>query len=278
MFMGKSSFFRLSAWWLALIILFGDCTNNDINKKFDCTNSDLAITLVTKSDASGCKAIDGKLTVAASLGKAPYDYSLNGGAFQTNPEFTNLGSGNYSVTAKDANGCTIKIDVIIDAANSNLNANVVVVKNSQCTSPNGSISVTGTAGKPPYFYLFGTGGFSATNTFTNLKEGTYNLIVKDSDDCLKAFGVVVGRENMGIKYSTEIKPIFDVSCNLSSCHGSGNGARDWTVFSNVFNQKDRIKLRTGNRTMPITGNGVSALTQAQIDLIGCWVDDGALNN
>lgn len=259
--------------WLAIA-----CTNNDVNKPFDCNNSDLTLTLVSKQDASGCKAIDGSLVVAGSFGKPPYDYSVNGGVFQTNPQFGSLGAGTYSVEVKDANGCKKSIDVVIDAANSTLNATRVVVNNSQCAAPNGSITVTGTGGKPPYFYLFGIGGFTPNNVLSNIKEGTYNVVVKDSEDCLKSFGVVVGRENMGIKYSTQIKPIFDLSCNVPNCHGAGTGPRDWTVFANVSSQKDRIKLRTGNRTMPIIGNGISALTQTQIDLIACWVDDGALNN
>ncbi|MBS1553371.1 MAG: SprB repeat-containing protein [Bacteroidetes bacterium] len=233
---------------------------------------------MSKQDASGCKAIDGSLVVAGSFGKPPYDYSVNGGVFQTNPQFGSLGAGTYSVEVKDANGCKKSIDVVIDAANSTLNATRVVVNNSQCAAPNGSITVTGTGGKPPYFYLFGIGGFTPNNVLSNIKEGTYNVVVKDSEDCLKSFGVVVGRENMGIKYSTQIKPIFDLSCNVPNCHGAGTGPRDWTVFANVSSQKDRIKLRTGNRTMPIIGNGISALTQTQIDLIACWVDDGALNN
>jgi uncharacterized membrane protein len=37
-----------------------------------------------------------------------------------------------------------------------------------------------------------------------------------------------------------------------------------------------VKLRTANKSMPPSGS--SQLTQSQIDLIGCWVDDGALNN
>ncbi|MFM8912395.1 MAG: hypothetical protein ACKOE6_05660 [Flammeovirgaceae bacterium] len=263
---------------LVLFSLAFSCTNNDINKKFDCNNSDLGVSLVSKTDASGCKAIDGKLVVAGANGKPPYDYSVNGGTFQTNPEFVNLGAGTYSVTVKDANGCTKLIDVSIDAANSTLNASLATVKNSQCLTPNGSITVSGTGGTPPYAYLFGIGGFSSSNTLNNLKEGTYNIVVKDAQDCLKSFGVVVGRENTGVKYSTQVKPIFDVSCNQSSCHGAGTGSRDWTVFSNVAGQKDRIKLRTGNRTMPIVGGGVVALAQSQIDLIACWVDDGAPNN
>jgi SprB repeat len=273
----KHRFSNYSTGWLVLVIFFlGCCTNNDINKKFDCATSDLEVALVSKTDASGCKSIDGKLLVSASNGKAPYDYSLNGGTFQTNPEFINLSSGKYTVVVKDANNCEKPIDVDIAAANTTLDASIVVVRNNQCTSPNGSITITGTGGTPPYSYLSGTGTFGAVNTFANLKGGVYNFIVKDATDCQKSLSVTVPRENTGISYSGQIKPIFEAACNFAGCHGAGTSARDWNNFSNVSTQKNAIKTRTGNRSMPI-GSGPS-LTQTQIDLIACWVDDGGLDN
>ena len=49
---------------------------------------------------------NGSISMAASGGTAPYTYSLNGGAFQSAASFTNLNTGTFSITAKDANGCT----------------------------------------------------------------------------------------------------------------------------------------------------------------------------
>lgn len=263
---------------LFLVAALLSCTASDIKKAVDCSTSDLALSLVSKTDVSGCKATDGKIVVAGASGVAPFTYNINGGAFQASAEFINLGSGSYSLSVKDANGCVKSLDVSINASNTTLNAAVVTVKNSQCFSPNGSIVVNASGGTPPYSYQFGTASFSGSNSIGNLKEGTYNVVVKDAADCLKSVGAVVGRDNTGIKYSTQVQPIFETSCNLGGCHGSGTGPRDWTVFSNVVNQKDRIKLRTGNRSMPTPGSGVPALTQSQIDLIACWVDDGAPNN
>lgn len=46
------------------------------------------------------------LTVNASGGTPPLKYSLNSGSFQTGNTFANLPPGDYTVTVKDANGCT----------------------------------------------------------------------------------------------------------------------------------------------------------------------------
>ncbi|MCX8019874.1 MAG: hypothetical protein N2747_05210 [Chitinophagaceae bacterium] len=48
----------------------------------------------------------GSITASATGGTAPYTFSLNGGAFQSSPTFSNLNAGNYTIAARDANGCT----------------------------------------------------------------------------------------------------------------------------------------------------------------------------
>jgi hypothetical protein len=252
------------------------CTNNDVNKKIDCTTSDLAVALVSKTDVVGCKAITGSITVNATGGKAPYDYSLNGGVYTTKNEFLNLGAGSYNVKAKDANNCDRSIQIEITASGSTLSANAQVVQNNKCNQPNGSATITASGGKPPYLYLVGTGGFSSTNAFTNLKEGIYNAIVKDAEDCQKSISITIPRGLTGVGYSNEIQPLLSTTCNFASCHGAGTGSRDWTTFANVKASASNIKSRTGNGSMPI-GSGPK-LTQQQINLIACWVDDGAPNN
>jgi mono/diheme cytochrome c family protein len=60
----------------------------------------------TVTGVTPCVNASGSIGVAASGGTGPYTYSLNGGAFQSLTTFANLNAGTYSITAKDANGCT----------------------------------------------------------------------------------------------------------------------------------------------------------------------------
>jgi len=48
----------------------------------------------------------GSITATPGGGTGPYTYKLNSGAYQSSTIFSNLNSGTYLITAKDANGCT----------------------------------------------------------------------------------------------------------------------------------------------------------------------------
>lgn len=270
----KWPFSKIISGIIASVSLFG-CAYNDLSDRINCEDSGLAVVLVSKVDASSCRSIDGGLMVEASGGKPGYDFSLNGGPYQTNPVFSNLGPGTHVVWVKDLNGCTSTVSIEITSPDTDLSASVVKQSDSECASDNGVITITGSGGTAPYLYQLNTSGFSSTNTFSNLKSGNYSVVVKDAEDCQKVVTVTVPRGNTGISYQAEIKPIFTANCNLSGCHDSSTGGRDWTDIAKVQANASKIKIRTSNKTMPIGG---LTLSQSQIDLIACWVDDGAPNN
>jgi len=60
----------------------------------------------TVTGVTPCASASGSIAVAASGGTAPYTYSLNSGSFQSVTSFSNLNTGTYTITARDANGCT----------------------------------------------------------------------------------------------------------------------------------------------------------------------------
>lgn len=258
-----------------LFLVGAGCAYNDLSSEFNCSTSDLDLTISFKIDATSCKAIDGSISVTGSGGEEPYNYNLNGGEYQTSSEFDRLAPGSYTIIVKDFNGCKKSLLVDVGAANSNLAATSSTQLDNQCFIHNGSATITANGGTSPYLYKINDGDFASLNTFANLKNGQYTVIVKDANDCQKVVSVVVPRGSTETSYASDIQPIFEVKCNLSGCHDSGTGSRDWTKFSNIKSKAGSIKARTANRSMPVGG---LLLTQQQIDIIGCWVDDGAPNN
>lgn len=73
-------------------------------------NACAGVTIAVVNTSTGtipCEATNsGTITAAASGGGGSFTYSINGGAFQASNLFSNLAAGNYTVTAKDVNGCT----------------------------------------------------------------------------------------------------------------------------------------------------------------------------
>ena len=66
---------------------------------------DQCMTLVATPQTATCGNTNGSLSVAASNGTSPYQYSLYSGNFyQMSNTFTGLAAGNYTVTVEDANG------------------------------------------------------------------------------------------------------------------------------------------------------------------------------
>ncbi len=251
------------------------CSYDDIPRTFDCSLSDLKAGLVSKADATSCKSINGQITMSASGGSGPYDFSLGDGVYQTNPVFEKLAPGSYNITVKDIKGCKNSLRVEIASANSNLTAAVSTSPDTQCSGNNGSISVTPSGGSAPYVLKLDNGVFGTATTFSNLGDGAHSIILKDGEDCQKTFNVTVEHGSTGVSYSNDISPIFVAACNFSGCHGAGSTGRDWTKFSDVKSKAADIKSRTGNKSMPIGG---SVLTSLQIQQIACWVDDGAIAN
>jgi hypothetical protein len=241
----------------------------------DCEINRPGIDLDTKKDPAACDTNDGSISVTGSAGRLPYQFNINGGAYQPSGSFNHLGGGTFTVGIRDANGCTNTTEVSLFIASSDLAATVHTEEDNECLNNNGSITVTATGSHRPFEYKLGTGSFSADSTFTNLKNGLYTITVKDALDCSLSIGVTVSRGQTGVSWSNEVRSIIEANCAVSGCHVSGNQIPNFSVFSTVKSNASDIKSRTGSRSMPPDGKSIS---QEEINKIACWVEDGAKDN
>ncbi len=81
----------------------GNCTTTS---NISVINASTAPTLTLSSAASTCGSNNGSIIANATGGSLPYQYTVNGNTYQAANQFSNLAAGNYTVTVKDANGCT----------------------------------------------------------------------------------------------------------------------------------------------------------------------------
>lgn len=127
----------------------------------------------------------GVISSSASGGTGALTYILTpGGATNTTGVYNGLAPGNYTITAKDANNCSITSAVFITQV-SGLSWVSFMKSNIQCLGlVNGSINVSasGSAGSITYTLVPG-GASNTTGTFTNLNSNTYTITAVDGSGC-----------------------------------------------------------------------------------------------
>jgi uncharacterized membrane protein len=99
--------------------------------------------------------------------------------------------------------------------------------------------------------------FAAFSSCENYVEDYQEIIVKECDP--------------QISFINDIKPIIDNNC--VSCH-NGNQFPDLRTYNGISANSRIVKEQVVNRTMPIGGS----LSNEEIELISCWIDNGSKNN
>lgn len=255
--------------WVSLVAYTG-CTSSDEPQPFDCTISTLAVE-GTATSPSACGVSDGVITAIASGGDTPYQFALDAGVYSASADFTGLAAGTHTLKIKDLNDCERTKSITINPFGSSLAATVEVA-NSGCKTNKGTITIEATGGTGPYTYQL-NGGATSSEIYSDLGAGEYSVKVTDDTGCAIVQTVKVAT---GVSFITDIQSIITTNCAVSGCHVSGGAAPiTFTTFSNIQSRASQIKSMTQSGSMPKDG---SKLPQAQLDLIGCWVDDGALNN
>lgn len=127
--------------------------------------------------------MNGRITVSASNGTAPYEFFVNGNSLGPgNNTSGNLMAGNYTVSVKDANGLTATTNVTIGDLPGPTIQNVNLIP-ATCAGNDGKITITPAGGTPPYTFSIDNINFQTSNVFTNVSPGLKVCVVKDVNDC-----------------------------------------------------------------------------------------------
>jgi len=167
---------------------------------------------------------NGSITVNASEGTPPYQYSLDGITFQLGNQFNGLTPGLYTVTVKDSDGL-----IATRLANVPNNCTVVtaVTTNSTCGNSNGKIVAQGSNGTAPYQFSLDGINYSSNNTFSNLIAGNYTVYTKDATGAIGTANVIISN-------------IAGPQINSANSTESG-----------CDNQSGAINVNAGNGTAPL---------------------------
>lgn len=199
---------------------------------------------------------DGKISASATGGATPYTYSLNGGAFQTSPIFSNLGPGAYVVQIKDAKNCTKNASSITLNNPPGITTTLTIQKNVSCYGGNdGKARVSISGGGVPYTYLWKNGVTLDSNV--SLSNGPQYVLVYDSKNCKDstAFSITQPdslRATISLYHplcfnqlgSLKLNPVGGVSPYQFSINGGGFSAVD--TFSGLTPTAHTVIVRDAN--------------------------------
>ena len=143
----------------------------------------IQFTSTTSTNAS-CGNADGGILVTTIGGISPIQYKLNLGSYGSNNSFTALSSNAYTITAKDANGCTQANMVIVNDLGGPA-FNLINSTNVSCFEGNdASITLTSLGGTGAIKYSINGGTtFQSSGVFSNLTAGNYTVVVQDATGC-----------------------------------------------------------------------------------------------
>ncbi|MCD6201744.1 MAG: gliding motility-associated C-terminal domain-containing protein [Bacteroidales bacterium] len=180
----------------------------------------ISISAVT-TDVTCYGADDGTLTITATGGTPPFVFSIDGGTTYLNNggSFTGLTPGNYTLAVRDANGCMQTGNTVAISEPSQIVIQSETKTDVTCHgASDGSITITGGGGTPPYTYSLDGGTTWQDNggSFPGLGPGTYDLAIKDSHGCEQTGSSLTVNEPDALIFTLQ-------SGTGITCHGGDDG-------------------------------------------------------
>ncbi len=231
----------------------------------------LEIELIPDIVDVGCSGNDdGSIFVIADGGTPDYIYDWSngeGGVF-----IDQLAPGSYTVTATDANGCTVEETYDVNES-PEIIAELVAEGLVNCQSAEGgAIDLTVNGGLPVYDYFWNTG--DQTEDIANLPEGTYSVTVFDSNGCTAEATIdIVGNFEEPIAVAN-VDGLIDCNGGSASLSGSGSSGSGgsvsyaWYLDGALVSTSENFETADiGNYVLVVTDNtnGCTAEASAQVD-------------
>lgn len=222
-----------------------------------------------------CTVTEGNFEIDVTLtsaGIAPYSYSINGGAFQTQTApftLSNLASGTHTIEVQDANGCGNLVSVDINAP---INLIPVVSALPTCNDDDGEITIIGSGGSGTYNYSISPNPASISlfgNVFSGVPSGTYIVTIEDAITLCTADVSVFVQPAIPVTFTTTSTPVTcfgdndgTIGINLTGIY---NGQYNYEIFddlgasvtsgsgdSTIANPEIVTGLQGGNYTVTVT--------------------------
>ncbi|WP_426483249.1 T9SS type A sorting domain-containing protein [Flavobacterium sp. 2] len=232
----------------------GDCISPVISATIQ---QSAQVTVTATSTSILCYGGTSNLTISATGGQAPYQYSINNGTFSASNTFYGLSVGTYNIKVKDALGCQSELAYDITQPTP-LIANINVDKQ--------NITIVGQGGIAPYLYSLDMAVFQSSNIFSNLTPGLHTILLRDANGCeSNPFNVNIENPNPLNAVATITKEL-DCMSNAVIVASATGGTAPYTysingvsfqsanVFSNLTEGTYSITVKDANGALSTTNS------------------------
>lgn len=191
--------------------------------------SSLSITQVNAVPPTSCNPANanGSITITAQNGGNPILYSIDGGIqFVSGNLFNNLSAGTYNVVIANADqSCTVSHPPVHLTPSQGITIqNVQLTPPTNCSIANGGIAINISPAGSYQYSINGGQNFQGGNSFSNLSQGTYQIVVNDpatgcsantsvnlqASDCTEICNDGIDNDNNG-----QIDDCPDANCGLT---------------------------------------------------------------
>lgn len=216
----------------------------------------------THQDMSCYEINDGSTTILGSGGSGSFLYNIDGGSFQTNNTFSNLGKGSYVIGIKDANTGCIGTSITVNIAEpAEIIPVIDSIHNSTCGSSDGEVFANiSSGGIAPIQYQIDGGSLQNNGHFTGLAAGNHIVKISDQKGCTNSISV-------SIKDAGSVPLVLDNKTPVS-CYNGQDGS--FSVSSPVIDSYTyKVSGQPDNTTGTFTGLAAGTYSVSATNSTGC---------
>jgi gliding motility-associated-like protein len=243
-------------------ITIRDATNATSTTTVEIEDSPGPVFTASSFPAS-CANNDGFITVNATGGTDPLEYSLDGLNFQSSNQFLNLLPGQYRVTVRDDNGCiafqTIPVNFYCLSVTAAGTEDV-------CGNSNATITLNAANGIPPYEYSIDGINYQSNNTFAGIAAGNYTVYARDANGTVRSNTVAVIARCVSITAIAENEICGNKNGRIVATGSNGASPYKYSLDGTNFQAGNTFEqLQAGTYTVTVMdATGLSNTTSVEV--------------
>jgi gliding motility-associated-like protein len=210
----------------------------------------------------------GSITLSVAGGNPGYTYQWNPAAIGNNPNATNLGAGQYSVTVTDSKGCpSVNKSFVIVSKIPALAATIFSFKDITCKDANNAeIEITVTGGCTPIAINWSDGAGAGQIKRSGLAAGNYKVTVTDDAGQTIELSFSVTNPANELVLNTQVTEGLAGSINLTVAGGQSPYTFNWSGPGQFASTNQNISnLEKGIYFVTVTdARGCIKTTQAEL--------------